>query len=132
MRGGLGRSINALGRGPEIPGPGLEDIGDECLGVPVDEGEQGALDLDHDPVSFPEAVVLGMKVDCVGCHFVRRDRLRPPHTPGAARGECEPVRRIGGLTTRQLTLLVVMAVFEFLIIGSMALILGGDRFFARP
>jgi len=55
-----------------------------------------------------------------------------PLKPMDTRREFEPVRRIGGLTTRQLALLVVMAVFEFLIIGSMALILVGDRFLARP
>jgi hypothetical protein len=55
-----------------------------------------------------------------------------PLKPMETRREFEPVRRIGGLTTRQLALLVVMAVFEFLIIGSMALILVGDRFLARP
>jgi hypothetical protein len=55
-----------------------------------------------------------------------------PLKPMETRREFETVRRIGGLTTRQLALLVVMAVFEFLIIGSMALILVGDRFLARP
>lgn len=55
-----------------------------------------------------------------------------PLKPMETRREFETVRRIGGLTTRQLALLVAMAVFEFLIIGSMALMVIGDRFLARP
>jgi hypothetical protein len=55
-----------------------------------------------------------------------------PLKPMETRREFESVRRIGGLTTRQLALLVAMAVFEFLIIGSMALMVIGDRFLARP
>jgi hypothetical protein len=55
-----------------------------------------------------------------------------PLKPMETRREFETVRHIGGLTTRQLALLVAMAVFEFLIIGSMALMVIGDRFLARP
>jgi hypothetical protein len=55
-----------------------------------------------------------------------------PLKPMETRREFEPVRRIGGMTLRQVALLAVMAFFEMLIIGSLALMLVGDRFLARP
>jgi hypothetical protein len=55
-----------------------------------------------------------------------------PLKPMETRREFEPVRRIGGLTMRQLALLAAMAFFELLIVGSLALMLVGDRFLARP
>jgi len=55
-----------------------------------------------------------------------------PLKPMETRREFEPVRRIGGLTMRQLAVLAAMAFFELLILGSLALMLVGDRFLARP
>lgn len=51
-----------------------------------------------------------------------------PLKPMETRREFEPVRRIRGLTVRQLALLAIMTIFELLIIGSLALMLVGDRF----
>ena len=51
-----------------------------------------------------------------------------PLMPMKTRREFEPVRRIRGLTVRQLTLLGVMAFFELLVIGTLVLLLIGDRF----
>ena len=51
-----------------------------------------------------------------------------PLMPMETRREFEPVRRIRGLTMRQLALLGAMAFFELLIIGALVLMLIGDRF----
>ena len=88
--------------------------------------------ISHPQLPEPEAATLeeaaaSAALEPAGDQVFSSEPLKPMET----RREFETVRRIGGLTTRQLALLVVMAVFEFLIIGSMALILVGDRFLAR-
>jgi len=80
------------------------------------------------PEPEPEEAAASAALAPAGDQVFSSEPLKPMET----RREFETVRRIGGLTTRQLALLVVMAVFEMLIIGSMALILVGDRFLARP
>ncbi len=51
-----------------------------------------------------------------------------PLMPMETRREFEPVRRIRGLTVRQLALLGIMVFFELLIVGALVLMLIGDRF----
>ena len=52
-----GGAVDALGGFEVVGGAGLEDGGDELLGVAVDEGEPGGLDLDHEAVAFEDDVV---------------------------------------------------------------------------
>ena len=54
---------DGLGRGGEVGIFRREDVGDEALGVAVDDGEPGRLDLDHDAVAAAEDVVYLMKGD---------------------------------------------------------------------
>jgi len=48
----------------------------EFLGVAVNKGEPGALDLDHDPVSFLKAVAFVSEVVFDVCDFPGNKRLR--------------------------------------------------------
>ena len=52
-----------------------EDVRHECLGIPIDHGEPGALHLDHDPMARAEDVIVGRK---------RRSGSAPPHWASAA------------------------------------------------
>ena len=62
VRGVRRRAVDPLGRGAKIRWTRLEDVADERLGIPVVEGEPGALHLDHDPVPLPESVTLLMEI----------------------------------------------------------------------
>ena len=46
-----GGAVDALDGFDVVGGAGLEDVGDELLGVAVDEGEPGGLDLHHHAVT---------------------------------------------------------------------------------
>jgi len=61
----VGRRVEVLFGGLVVGGLGGHDVGDPGLGVAVVEGEPGALDLDHDAVSFEEDVVGGVEGESV-------------------------------------------------------------------
>src|SRR5262245_2937309 len=71
------RPIHAVRRRPKVLGRSLEDVGHERLRVAVDDGEPGALDLDHDPMAALKSVVLSVKAEGVFENGVGRNRLRP-------------------------------------------------------
>ena len=48
----------------------------EFLRVTVDKGKPGALDLDHDSVSFAETMAFIPQVILDFCHFTGNERLR--------------------------------------------------------
>ena len=66
---------DSLGGGFEIGFLRLEDIWDVTLGIPVDYGEPGALDLHHDAVSFQKNVVVAGKGDLIVLDGVGGHRL---------------------------------------------------------
>src|SRR5262249_31392657 len=66
--------IDTLGGGLVVLRRGLEDVRDKFLGVPIIEGKPGTLDLDHDPVSLLEGMIVSMQVDSVFLALIRTDR----------------------------------------------------------
>src|SRR5579864_5396618 len=69
------RAVDALPRPLEITVLGLKNVGHIFLRVAVDQREPGAVDLHHDAVAFPEAVMVPVQVDGVFVHFFGDDRL---------------------------------------------------------
>src|SRR5262249_28086266 len=51
----------------------LEDIRYESLGIAINDGKPGALDLHHEAMAFPENMVLGVEVDGIFLDFVWDD-----------------------------------------------------------
>ena len=70
------RPEDALAGRDVIRLPGQENIIDISLGIAVIEGKPSALDLDHDPVSLEETVVVLVQVHHVLADLVCRDRCR--------------------------------------------------------
>src|SRR5206468_665713 len=76
VRRGATSPEDPLRRSLEIRILRLEDVRNELLRISIDEREPAALHLHLNPVTLAEAVILGVQVDDVLLHLVRRDGFR--------------------------------------------------------
>src|SRR5687767_12007544 len=66
----------SLGRWLKVRLFGKKNVRHESLRVAVDHREPCALHLHHDPVTFPEGVVVGRKRNLIVLYRISRKRLR--------------------------------------------------------
>ena len=70
-------AVDAMGCRPEIGFLGFKDVRHKDLRIAVNDGEPGALHLDHHAMPFQKAVVLCVQAEGVLKDRVWRDRRRP-------------------------------------------------------